>query len=1121
MLTQFLHITLTNNNLIRIINASVFYLLLFSGIFFTNTYLKAQSNQPGIRQYTIEEGLSLSHINCVYKDKKGLIWIGTQDGLNKFDGYTFTVYRHEPEDSTSISSNNIQGIHEDTAGNIWVTTQYGLNKLNQFTGEFTMFINPTDKSNLPLDNTLYAILVDHNNTVWAKTLNGLIKYDQESDEFTYFEHYFDRFNFLTSYNMMDIKADGKDKLWVASKDGLFIFDKNSEQWIRLKADFEGIKPDLMNQIRCILVDTKYVFAGTNNGLLIINKANYSIQRVEYEGLADDAPFINTINSLAKSTDGNVWLGTDRGIYQLAPDLSCYSEPVVSSFESQYLHNTRVSSIIIDESDIIWIGTKENSMIKADLKPTKFKIITNQNDNQQILSSLQIWSIFVNESEYLFVGSADKGLDIVNLNTLEKVNYNTKSAPVKLPGNFVQSIFKDSKSNIWIGTNKGIDVYRANGLTLTNVSKQLKFDSDIRFEQNRVYEIYEDNKGNIWFATQFGLHYFDGSKINSFYYSMDETNCLSDNEVFCILQDKKGNYWAGTVNGLNMISADLKTFTQYHKTYKNNTGISNNSVLSLHQDKKGDLWVGTESGLNKLNTEKGIFEYITQADGMRNDYIYAIREDKNNTLWMSTNLGIVSFNTNDSTIVNYDLADGLQWYEFNLGADFIDSNGLIYFGGNKGINYFNPESLPVNKIVFPINITGIKIYNSKGVQELNTWEKDEFVISYLDYSVTISFALPEYTEPEQNLYKVMLDGVDQDWILLKNSNSMTYTHLAPGEYIFRVMGANSDGIWYPDVTTIKIIVKPGFFNSKIAYFIYLMIGIALIYALFMYITRQLRYDNLELKERERISLKIAEQKEELTIKNKNILDSMMYARHIINAMMPTEQEFKSILPNSFIMHRPKDIVSGDFYWITKQNNKIFLAAADCTGHGIPGAFMSIIGYDLLRNIIIHQKIEDPGKILTSLSTGIVATFSKDTSEKMLNDGMDIAFCTIDTTTNIMEYAGAYNPIYLLRDDNIMEFKGDRFSVGASGIIAGHNFNTHTIKLEPNDMLYLFSDGIIDQFGGPEGKKYKSRRFRHLLLNIHQYHPDSQQDAIERAIDNWMGIHEQIDDILVIGVKPIFE
>jgi len=1096
------------------------YLIVLSWFVVFSQGTSAQIKEPGIRQYTIEDGLSLSHINCLYKDRYGFIWIGTQDGLNKFDGYSFTIYRHEPEDTSSISSNNIQGIHEDADGNIWVSTQYGLNKLNQYTGKFEMFISTPDAKNSIMENTLYALLVDENSVVWSKSLNGLIKYNQKNGEFSYFEHYFDRFNFLTSYNMMDIEADENGILWVASKDGLFSFDKNSEQWTRYRPDYEKNNDDKINQIRCILVDGNFVYAGTNDALLILNKTSKTIKRIEYKGNDKDLNLKNTINAIAKSNDGNIWLGTDKGIYQLALDLSSFTDPLVSTFESEYIRNVRISSLHIDESDFVWIGTKENSMLKVDLKPTKFNIITNSNENTPILSSLQVWSVFVDLQKYLYVGTSEKGLDIIDMTTLQKQNYNT-TTPVKLAGNFVQSIFKDKNQNIWVGTNSGINVFRANGLALKDVSKEIGFTSDVRFLQNRVYEIAQDDSGYVWFATQFGLHYFDGKNINSLYHRIDAANCLSDNEVFCILPTDDGRFWAGTVNGLTIISADKKTFTKYFKSYKNNKGISNNSVLSLHQSANGDIWIGTESGLNKFDKQAGHFDYITQRDGMRNDYIYAILEDKNNTLWMSTNLGVVSYNTRDSSIVNYDLSDGLQGYEFNLGADFADNNGIIFFGGNKGINFFSPENMNKNTNVFPINITGIKIYNKNGSFDLNTWNKNEFVISYLDYSVTISFAIPEYSAPEQNLYKVMLEGVDQEWILLKNSNSMTYTHLAPGDYTFRVMGANSDGTWYNSETVIKIKVKPGFFNSKLAFFVYLILGLAFMYALFMYITRQLRYDNLELKERERISMKIAEQKEELTIKNKNILDSMMYARHIINAMMPTEDEFKSILPNSFIFHRPKDIVSGDFYWITKQNNKIFLAAADCTGHGIPGAFMSIIGYDLLRNIIIHQKIEDPGKILGSLSTGIVATFSKDTSEKMLNDGMDIAFCTIDTTNNTLQYAGAYNPIYLLRDDNILEFKGDRFSVGASGIIAGHNFTTHSINLQPNDTLYLFSDGIIDQFGGPEGKKYKSRRFRHLLLNIHQYHPDSQQDAIERAIDNWMGIHEQVDDILVIGVKPNFE
>jgi serine phosphatase RsbU (regulator of sigma subunit) len=247
--------------------------------------------------------------------------------------------------------------------------------------------------------------------------------------------------------------------------------------------------------------------------------------------------------------------------------------------------------------------------------------------------------------------------------------------------------------------------------------------------------------------------------------------------------------------------------------------------------------------------------------------------------------------------------------------------------------------------------------------------------------------------------------------------------------------------------------------------------------------------------------------------------MEYAQRIIYAMMPSIDDFKSYFQNSFIIYAPKDIVSGDFYWITKKNGLIYFALVDCTGHGIPGAFMSIIGFDILRNIVNEQADTEPSEILKRLSMDLVDILTKENSgNESLQDGMDMSLCIFDEQTNTLKFAGAYNPVYLIRENNLIEYKADRYSVGASGIASGHKFSTKIIQLQPNDIIYLFSDGYTDQFGGPENKKFKHRRFRHLLLSVHKHELDMQRKAIWNAYEAWRNGEEQVDDILIIGIRP---
>lgn len=301
-----------------------------------------------------------------------------------------------------------------------------------------------------------------------------------------------------------------------------------------------------------------------------------------------------------------------------------------------------------------------------------------------------------------------------------------------------------------------------------------------------------------------------------------------------------------------------------------------------------------------------------------------------------------------------------------------------------------------------------------------------------------------------------------------------------------------------------------------YVVCIVLALLLLYVYFYYKISGLIKSNKELKEKEQISAQIKRQKEELSQKNKSITDSIIYAKRIQEAIMPSEKGFKKILPDSFVLHIPKDIVSGDFYWINQHHDKIFVAAVDCTGHGVPGAFMSLIGLELFRKITNNEGVEEPAQILNNLNKDFEQIF-KDMDNIVLRDGMDIAFCTIDNANHSLEFAGAYNPLYIIRDEKIIEIKGNRFPIGLNISDQEPHFETYKTEIRENDMIYIFSDGYADQFGGLEGKKFKYRRFRHLLLTIHSMPVETQLKILEKSINEWKGNLEQVDDILVIGIR----
>ncbi len=344
------------------------------------------------------------------------------------------------------------------------------------------------------------------------------------------------------------------------------------------------------------------------------------------------------------------------------------------------------------------------------------------------------------------------------------------------------------------------------------------------------------------------------------------------------------------------------------------------------------------------------------------------------------------------------------------------------------------------------------------------------------------------------------------------------HGLPDYAIFGIIEDAGSNLW---ISTLNGLIEfDPVWQTDIAYFIYGIVIILLIYILSQYRTKSLRKANLILTEKEIASKEVERQRRELSIKNKSITSSIQYARKIQEALLPSDQLFKKLLPDSFILFKPKDIVSGDFYWITERNNKVFVSAVDCTGHGVPGAFMSLIGFDILGNIIKVQGVEKPSEILNILSMGIENTFHREEEDYLLKDGMDLSFCVIDCEKRQLEYAGAFNPLYLIRDNKLIETRADRFSIGLKHELHEQNqFTNHSISLEKGDMIYLFSDGYPDQFGGPNGKKFMYRRFRHMLLTIHKLPLQEQKDLLEESIEAWKGKNDQVDDMLVIGIRPL--
>ncbi|MFH2094400.1 MAG: two-component regulator propeller domain-containing protein [Bacteroidota bacterium] len=974
-------------------------------------------------------------------------------------------------------------------------------------------MNDPENPNSLNGDRVFGVVVDEQGYVWAKTKDYLNKLDTATGKITYYEHYFDPFNEPEQTYPFPIFLDSQNNLWFGTQDGLFLFDRDYEQFMRFNTKNSDISD---NQVNAIAEDSDgNLWIGTKNGLNRFNFKKKEFVNYYHDESNPKSLSNNFVRAIYQDHMGNIWVGTfGGGLNRLDPetgDISIF-EPNID--DPAAISHTLILSIFEDRSNNLWVGTYGGGLNKVDLKARKLRLYTQHNSG---FNFNDMAALYEDEDGVIWIGSFGDGLNTYNRKTGE-VEYLSETTPgkKKLLNNFVHVIFKDSRGLLWLGTRKGVNIYLKETDEIITLDDYL----GISTFSTRVNSIIEDKYNNIWIGTDRGLYHVDieDREITCHMKNSQDPESISDNHVYSVVEDHEGFIWVGTINGLNMFNPVTGVFKQFKSDIKNRNTISNNRVFYVMEDSENYIWITTGSGLNRFNKKDTTFTIYTKNEGLPNDLIYNMLEDRNGDLWLSTGYGLAKLNPHTKEIRAYDKADGLGSLEHNLGSFFLSKSGEVFFGGNNGFNSFFPDSMFENPFKPKTVLLRYKKTNAQGTFTNSLEDVQEIVLKYSDHTITIYFAALEFTYPKKNKFKYRMIGMSDEWVDNGTQNFRTFSNIPPGEYEFQVMGSNNDLVWDTTGAKLKILVKDPWWQTIWAYLSYIAVVVLTIYYIFKLRTKKLRDANQALRIKQMAALEIAKQKEELSIKNKSITDSINYAKRIQEAMMPSEFLFKKLLPQSFILYKPKDLVSGDFYWIAEKANKIFIAAVDCTGHGVPGAFMSIIGFDLLRNIIKEQGIENPAQILNQLNSGVSETFSKNIDDQEVKDGMDVSLCVIDQNQKHIEYAGAMNPLYIIRENKIIEVKGNRFSVGTSGFsMEDQRFENHIVPYKTNDMVYIFSDGYADQFGGPLGKKFKFRRFRHLLLTIHNLPVHKQKSFLDENVENWRGELEQVDDLLVIGMK----
>lgn len=1097
--------------------------IFFKSFLFVLLFLKPQFafNQEYVTDigfFGIAEGLSQTTVNVIFQDSKGFLWIGTQGGLNRYDGYTFKVYNPQYNNINSISSNYITSITEDKKGNIWIGTRNGLNCLKSGDDKFIRYHHDSSNPFSIASDEIQGVYIDKASNLWIKTPETIEKMDVVSGHFFHYPFFDNVFNFDNDRVNCPLLEDKQGKFWVGTKDGLNYFDRGLLLFDRYSQASKSKFVFGDDNITALLETRENEFwVGTDNGLYIFDRETKTFSQQDFMKQFKG----RRIRALLETVDGKIWVGTDKGVILYNPDLQKQDNLRIDKEKLTETLQSQVMSFVQDRSGIIWIGFNRG-LAKLNIHAKRFSLISKDAHPSVNLTSDDIASIYRENENTLWIGTWGNGLNILDLTTNTVRKYDLASQGGNSNWNYIHSIFRDKQKNIWLGTRDG--VLHFNPLTgkAHSICDEYNIQGCLSIKNNRISQIVEDSLSNLWFATHYGLLKLNNRRndIQSWLHSPEDSSSMPSNTVYSIKRNSKGYFYIATDKGLVKFDPITGQIIRKSSTLEQEKHPGYTTLYNIEMDEENNVvWGGSENGLIKFDYNCNIIKIYSDNDQLSGNIIYSILKDDFNNLWLSTNRGISKFNIQNESFVNYDLNDGLQNYEFNLGAYLKDNKGNYFFGGISGINVIRPDSVEKHVAVPNIVVTYIELFDKKGIKQSISPVNNTITVPYGTSLITLDFAALDFSYPIRNQFKYKFySGEEPDWIQHGNRHTVTLTSLRPGRYKFKLIGSSSDMVWNENGIEYDIIIQSPFWLTTMAYWLYGIISVLLFLAIYQFRTFQFYKTNRLLKQQELIAKAMQQQKDELTIKNKNITDSINYAKRIQEALMPSEKQIKKAFPNSFVLLKPKDIVSGDFFWISERNDKVFVAAIDCTGHGVPGAFMSIIGYELFRKVTNNQHIENASEMLTLLNEEFESIF-KDVANFTLRDGMDIAFVVIDKKKRKLEFSGAINPMYLIRNNKVMEVRGSRFSIGIEqDIDREQTFDNCVVELEPDDIFYLFSDGYADQFGGPEGKKFKYRRFRHLLLTIHKFPMDEQLQLLEDRLDSWKGELEQVDDILILGIKP---
>ncbi len=1120
-----------------------------------------------MQHYNTEQGLALSAIACSYRDRNGNLWFGSYGGgVSRYDGKSFTTYTT----AQGLANNTVWGMTQDKHGNLWFATFSG--GVSCFDGQ--SFHTYTTSQGLS-DNTVYCITEDRNGILWFGTQEGLSRYDG-----TAFTRYTTAQG-LSNNTIQCITEDKAGNLWLGTHGGgacrydgktftaytttqglahngvrSIMQDSKGLLWFGTQGggascydgksfiNYTTVQGLAENHVRCITEDKhgNLWFGTQGGGMSCFDGHSFTTYSVK-EGLAHDI-----VLCITPDKSGNLWIGTYSG------GVSRFDGTAFTTYTTvQGLAHNSVFSIMQDRKGNHWFGTQGAGVCRYD-----GQTFTTYGMNQGLPNNI-VFGMMEASNGDLWFGTEGGGVSCYDGKSF--ITYTTAQG---LTNNNVAYIIEDRKGNKWFGTHGG-------GVSCFDGKKFTNYTTTQGLAHNFISCMLEDKNGTLWFGTQgAGLCRFDGTSFTTY----TTAQGLAHNTISALTEDKQGNLWIATYGGgvsilppeKNRNDEGTENGKPIFVTITTEQGLANDGITNILEGLDGKIYIATNWGISVIKGWKDktgtiistaypgetanalpVFDIYNQKTGCpikdANTGEHGMFMDRKGIIWAGTgddNTALVRFDPsalNENQEAPHLELQAIKLNEENVCWHLLDKTAQTDADHKDSISItpqimeevttFGRRLKDQELDTMRIKFSGVRFHGIRSFYPI----PEQLVLPYADNNVTFVFQAIEPARSFLVHYQYRLDGYDKNWSPATTNTSATFGNIYEGSYTFMLRAQSPEGRWCEPVRY-SFTVRPPWYRTWWMYGIYGLSAFIFMFRMYRWRTASLRKDKEILETTVAVrTAEVREQKEEaekqkemVEAKQKEILDSIHYAKRIQQALLTSNGYFRKYLSEEyFILFKPKDIVSGDFYWAlhlpgTHSHGKglFYLATADCTGHGVPGAFMSMLNISLLNEMVVERHITNPAEVLNMVRKEIIHALNPEGSEEESRDGMDAVLCCFDLDKMELRFAAANNPVWILRDGKLTIYKGDKMPVGKY-----HNetapFSLQTVPLKKGDIVYTTTDGYPDQFGGSKGKKFKYKQLEEKIQSIASLPLTEQKQILDQTFTAWKGNLEQVDDVTIIGIR----